>query len=149
MRSNELNFLINWGDTDMAGIVYYPNYFKWFDIAGHQFFRSCNLSPLSLEKEKGIILPMIDVRCTFEVPLFYEDIITVRTTVDELSNKTIKLRYEVFRNDERTGNGYELRGWVESDENGIRAVPIPDEIRSILKENVHTKSNTTKPLFNA
>lgn len=50
MRSNELEVLVNWGDTDKAGIVYYPNFFKWFDIAGHQFFRSCDLAPAKLEE---------------------------------------------------------------------------------------------------
>ncbi|MFB4165862.1 acyl-CoA thioesterase [Alteribacillus sp. JSM 102045] len=149
MRSNELDFLINWGDTDMAGIVYYPNYFKWFDIAGHQFFRSCNLSPLSLEKERGIILPMIDARCTFEKPLFYDDIITVYTTVKEVNNKTIELNHEIFRQKERTGSGYELRGWVEKGEGGIKAVSIPKDIRALLEEDLHTTAQEVKPQYNA
>ncbi|SDI40973.1 acyl-CoA thioester hydrolase [Alteribacillus persepolensis] len=149
MRSNELDVLINWGDTDMAGIVYYPNYFKWFDIAGHQFFRSCQLSPLTLEKERGVILPMIDVRCTFEKPLYYDDVITIETTVSEVNRKTIKLAHEVYRGKERTGFGYELRGWVEKTDTGIQAVPIPDEIRRILEEDVHTTSQEVKPMYNA
>lgn len=37
-RINETKFQIQWGDTDRAGIVYYPNYYKWFDLAGHNFF---------------------------------------------------------------------------------------------------------------
>ncbi|WP_100401018.1 acyl-CoA thioesterase [Bacillus sp. FJAT-44742] len=150
MRSNKVDFLINWGDTDMAGIVYYPNYFKWFDISGHQFFRSCSLSPSILEEERDIILPMIDARCTFEKPLYYDDIITIITTAEEINNKTIKLSHEVFRKEERTGYGYELRGWVKKQtEDGIKAVPIPKDVRKILEEEVSTTSQTLKPHFNA
>ncbi|UAC49846.1 acyl-CoA thioesterase [Bacillus aquiflavi] len=149
MRMNEIDILVNWGDTDKAGIVYYPNYFKWFDIAGHQFFRSCNLSPSQLESERNIILPLLDVRCTFEQPLLYEDLITVRTSVDEIQNKTIKLSHEVFKGEIRTGYGYELRGWVKQTANGIKAVPIPNDVVAILKENIHTNGKKLKPRFNA
>ncbi|SEA21903.1 acyl-CoA thioester hydrolase [Thalassobacillus cyri] len=147
MRTNEIQFLINWGDTDMAGIVYYPNYFKWFDIAGHQFFRDCNLAPNQLDQEQGIILPMIDTRCNFEKPLYYDDTITVVTTAEEVNNKTIKLRHEVYRGEERTGHGYELRGWVKKMDDGIKAVPIPDDVREILETDKITKAK--KPQFNA
>ncbi|KGA95665.1 4-hydroxybenzoyl-CoA thioesterase [Alkalihalobacillus alcalophilus ATCC 27647 = CGMCC 1.3604] len=140
MRKNEIEVLVNWGDTDKAGIVYYPNYFKWFDIAGHQFFRSCGLSPTNLEKERQIILPMLDARCTFEKTLLYEDLITIRTTVLEINDKTIKLKHEVFNGEIRTGNGYELRGWVKQTGESIKAVPIPDDVRTILQSNVEKES---------
>ncbi|WP_413381692.1 acyl-CoA thioesterase [Alkalihalobacillus sp. 1P02AB] len=136
MRKNEIEVLVNWGDTDKAGIVYYPNYFKWFDIAGHQFFRSCGLSPTKLEKERQIILPMLDARCTFEKTLLYEDLITIRTTVIEINAKTIKLKHEVFNGDIRTGNGYELRGWVQQTPESIKAVLIPDDVKAILESDV-------------
>jgi acyl-CoA thioester hydrolase len=149
MRSNEIEVLVNWGDTDKAGIVYYPNYFKWFDIAGHQFFRSCNLSPSKLENERQIIVPMLDARCSFEKPLLYEDLITIRTRVEEINNKTIKLSHEVYRGETRTGYGYELRGWVKQTHEEIKAVPIPDEVITILKEDIHTSEKGKRTSFNA
>ncbi|KAB2330486.1 acyl-CoA thioesterase [Cytobacillus depressus] len=149
MRSNEIEILVNWGDTDKAGIVYYPNYFKWFDIAGHQFFRSCNLSPQSLEFERNIILPLLDVRCSFEKPLLYDDLITIHTEVEEIRQKTIKLRHQVFKGEIRTGFGYELRGWVKQTPDGIKAVVIPEEVKEILRENVHTNEKSARSRFNA
>ncbi|MBU8908220.1 acyl-CoA thioesterase [Desertibacillus haloalkaliphilus] len=141
MRSNEFQLRVNWGDTDKAGIVYYPNYFKWFDIAGHQFFRSCELSPLDLEEKHGIILPLLDVHCTFENPLLYDDIITIKTSVEEINNKTIKLSHQIFKGDTRTGVGHELRGWVKQQDNDIKAVPIPEDVISILNEDIQNISS--------
>lgn len=137
MRTNSMKLRINWGDTDKAGIVYYPNFFKWFDIAGHQFFRDCDLAPAYLEKEFGIIIPLLDARCTFEKPLLYDDVITIHTVVEEINNKTIKLGHEIKRGDTRVGHGYELRGWVKQTDDKIKAVPIPADIIAILKENKH------------
>lgn len=149
VRSNEIEIFVNWGDTDKAGIVYYPNYFKWFDIAGHQFFRSCNLAPSKLEEERQIILPLLDVRCTFEKPLLYEDVITVRTIVEEINNKTIKLRHEVYNGKQRTGHGYELRGWVKQIGSEIKAVSIPKDVIDILYQNINSGEKGSRTLFNA
>jgi acyl-CoA thioester hydrolase len=149
MRSNKIEILVNWGDTDKAGIVYYPNYFKWFDIAGHQFFRSCDLSPSKLEEERNIIIPLLDARCSFENPLLYDDVITIHTSVEEINNKTIKLRHEVFRGETRTGYGYELRGWVRQTKEEIKAVQIPKDVIDLLNENIHTNEIGKRSVFNA
>lgn len=149
MRSNELEVLVNWGDTDKAGIVYYPNFFKWFDIAGHQFFRSCNLPPAKLEEERGIIVPLLDVQCTFEKALLYDDIISIHTKVTEVNRKTIKLSHVVYRDGIRVAHGYEIRGWVEQSVDRIKAVLIPEDIITILSENIHTKMDKNRPRFNA
>jgi acyl-CoA thioester hydrolase len=149
MRKNSIDLRINWGDTDKAGIVYYPNFFKWFDIAGHQFFRDCELSPAYLEKEYNIIVPLLDARCTFENALLYDDIITIDTEVEEINRKTIKLHHEIVRKDTRMGHGYELRGWVKQCDDKIKAVPIPEDVRNILSENKHTVDNGKGPMLNA
>ena len=147
VRSNVMEILINWGDTDKAGIVYYPNFFKWSDIAGHEFFRSCDLAPQKLEDERSIILPLMDTRCTFKRPLYYDDLVTITTTVEELNTKTIKLRHEFTRDGEEIASGYELRGWVLQTGNHIKAVEIPDDIRAILRADIIGTS--TKTMFNA
>jgi acyl-CoA thioester hydrolase len=145
VRKNEFQVRINWGDTDKAGIVWYPNYFKWFDMAGHQFFRSIGLSPLKLEEEKNIILPLLDAGCTFEKPLYYDNIITIRTTIDEINRKTIRLKHEVFRGDTRSGYGYEIRGWVKKVDGKISAVLIPEEVKDILKKDQTEENKQTNP----
>lgn len=134
MYKNTINLPVNWGDTDKAGIVYYPNFFKWFDIAGHNFFRSCGLAPLKLEEEKQIILPLIEAKCTFHQPLYYDDTMTIHTSAEKLSNKTITLSHKITRGNENIAEGFEIRGWVQQENGQIRAVKIPDDIRkSILQ----------------
>ncbi|WP_017753414.1 acyl-CoA thioesterase [Calidifontibacillus oryziterrae] len=149
MRKNSFEIRVNWGDTDKAGIVYYPNYFKWFDIAGHQFFRSIGLSPATLEEEKGIILPLLDAKCSFEKPLYYDDIITIQTEVAEIHNKVVKLNHAVYRGSDKTGYGYEVRGWVKKSDGTYKAVPIPDDVVSILKEDCANDVSGLNPLLNA
>jgi acyl-CoA thioester hydrolase len=149
MRKNQIELCVNWGDTDRAGIVFYPNYFKWFDLAGHQFFRSIGLAPKDLEEQDNIIIPLLDVRCTFENPLYYDDKITIITSVAEINRKTIKLNHEVFRKDIRTGHGYELRGWVEKLDGKYKAVPIPDSVREVLASDSNKSNYSVNHWFSA
>ncbi|WP_416118116.1 acyl-CoA thioesterase [Peribacillus butanolivorans] len=132
-RINETKFQIQWGDTDRAGIVYYPNYYKWFDLAGHNFFRSINMSPKYLEEEKKIIIPLLEAKCTFENPLYYDDEVTVYTHVEEMKTKTIRFHHDVFCGERRTGYGYEIRAWTSIEGDKFKAVPIPEDIKRLLK----------------
>ena len=34
---------VEFGDCDPAQIVYFPNFFRWFDAATFHFFRECGL----------------------------------------------------------------------------------------------------------
>ncbi|MFD1360834.1 acyl-CoA thioesterase [Lentibacillus salinarum] len=149
MRKNSINLRVNWGDTDKAGIVYYPNFFKWFDIAGHQFFRDCNISPAYLEKEHNTIVALLDAQCTFENPILYDDIITIHTEVEKLTSKTIKFRHIIARGETVMGRGYEIRGWVKQSEHGIKTEHIPDNIRQVLEEDKHTTDSDQRPMLNA
>src|SRR5699024_130521 len=138
-----------WGDTDKAGIVYYPNFFKWFDIAGHQFFRDCGLPPGELEEKYNVIVPLIDAQCTFNNPILYDDIIAIHTEVDRLTNRTIKLRHTIAREDTTMAEGHEIRGWVKQNGEDIKTVPIPEDVRKILEEDKHTANEDRLPMLNA
>jgi acyl-CoA thioester hydrolase len=102
-----------------------------------------------LEEERQIIIPLLDARCSFEKPLLYDDVITIRTTVEEINNKTIKLRHEVFNGETRTGHGYELRGWVKQTADGIKAVPIHQDVVAILNEEIQSNEKGNRTPFNA
>lgn len=135
MRSNELTMTVAFGETDRAGIVFYPNYFAWFDKATASLFKSIDLPLKQLSLDTGIILPILDAQCTFEKSLTDDDVITIKSTITEINQKTIKIQHEVFKDGTRSSIGYEVRGWVSKEGDRIKATIIPDHIREILKAN--------------
>ncbi len=132
MRSNEIQMTVEFGNTDAAGIVFYPNYFMWFDKGTHWLFKSMNIAPKELQAKHNIILPILDAQCTFERALVYDDNITIKSTIVEVNRKTFKVQHEIFKDGIRSCNGYEIRGWVKKEGAHIAATLIPDEIREIL-----------------
>jgi acyl-CoA thioester hydrolase len=123
---------VEWGETDAAGIVYYPNYFRWFDKATHQLFQSLGLSLKDLMGE-GIILPILSAHSDFKAPLYYDDPLTITSTIAEVKTRSIRIDHKVQCGDVLTGIGYEWRGWVLQREGRMQAVPIPDHVRRRLE----------------
>ncbi len=135
MNSHTLHYRVHWGDTDAAGIVFYPNYFLWFDHAGHEFLRAIGLSLESLFTHHQIILPIIEAGCRFHRPIRYDDLLTIETSVTEVRTRSFRFEHRVSRAGEITGLGFEVRGWARiptSNSETLELVPIPEEIRARL-----------------
>ena len=62
MKKFQHNVIVHWGDTDPAKIVFYPNYFAWFDESTRLFFDSVGLDWDNLMARHGVRgLPIVEV----------------------------------------------------------------------------------------
>jgi 4-hydroxybenzoyl-CoA thioesterase len=69
MFSNNIEIMVEWGDCDPAGIVFYPNYFRWFNQGAHALFNAAGMPFHQLIKEWGIAgVPMLDTQASFRAP---------------------------------------------------------------------------------
>ena len=93
----DYSFKVKWGDTDAAGIVFYPNFYKWMDEATHEFFAAIGLHTSTLYAEQQVSVPLLEANCQFKSPLFFEDHVTVRSTVVELHQKVFKISHRFFK----------------------------------------------------
>lgn len=124
-------FKVRFGETDAAGIVYYPNFYKWMDQATHEMFSSIDMSTNKLLKEKKGI-PLVEAFCQFKHALHFEDVVKIDSAVIEVRNKVFKIQHTFYLGDIVCAEGYEVRVWIDSSDGGLKSAPIPDELRSIL-----------------
>ena len=137
MKTFRHNVTVHWGDTDPASIVFYPNYFSWFDESARLFFDSVGLSWEMLMEKHGIAgLPIVEAKAQFLSPSMFRDEIVVESQITEWSDKTFKISHAVLNKGQRAVEGYEIRAWVvrlAEDPNRLKAVPIPAEIRAAFE----------------
>ena len=88
---------VRYADTDTMGVAYYANYLIWFEVGRGDWLRSHGPSYREVERQHGIVLPVIHVRCEYRVPLTYDEEIEVRTTAELLSAVRVRFRYEIVR----------------------------------------------------
>ena len=66
MLTNEITRRIEWADCDPAKIVFYPNYFAWFDDANWKLFAKAGFPPDVLYNEfKFAGMPIVEARHHF------------------------------------------------------------------------------------
>ena len=85
---------VRYAETDKMGVVYYANYFVWFEVARTDLLRTLGWSYREMELE-GVSLPVIEAHCEYARPARYDDEIEIRTTGRMLSPVRMEFNYEV------------------------------------------------------
>ena len=95
---------VRYAETDQMGIVYYANYFVWFEIGRVELLRSLGLAYSQMESEHRCILPVVECNCRYRAPARYDDEILVETRPVMLRRSVIKFAYRILR---KEANGAE------------------------------------------
>jgi 4-hydroxybenzoyl-CoA thioesterase len=137
-RSHFDRVRVEFGDCDPAGIVFFPNYFRWIDAASRQFFSACGVpSWRELEPATGIIgTPLVSVSADFALPASYGDILDVHTTIAEWKNKSFVMEHVVKRGSAIICSAREVRIFAirhPDDAARIKAVAPPADIRQLCQ----------------
>ena len=87
---------MRYAETDQMGVVYYANYFVWFEVGRTDLLRDAGWSYREMELE-GIALPVIEAHCEYRQSARYDDELEIRTTGSQLSPVRVAFDYEVVR----------------------------------------------------
>jgi len=112
------------------GIVYYANYFVWFELGRVELFRERGLSYRDFEEREDCFIVVADARCTYRAPARYDDVITVRTRLTGVRSRVITFGYEILAEGERVLATGESTHVVTDRRGKPRA--LPDAYRAIL-----------------
>lgn len=100
MYSYATKIRIRYSETDKMGYVYYGNYAQFYEVGRVEMLRSLGFSYSDLE-DYGIMMPVIDMRCHFIRPSFYDDELTIVTRVEEIPTTRIRFLYEIYGPDKK------------------------------------------------
>ena len=96
MKSNDALVRVRYAETDAMGFVYHTNYLVWFEVGRAEYMRAAGIPYAGLE-ETGLSLPLVECGCRFHHPGRYDDLLTIRTRVAELTRIRVKFGYHVIR----------------------------------------------------
>jgi 4-hydroxybenzoyl-CoA thioesterase len=132
---------VEFGHCDPAGIIWYPNFFHWIDAASRHHFEQCGVPTWAeTTRTMGVIgTPIVDTKAKFLKTATYGQNLGIHTQIIEWREKSFVLSYVIRRaNEDGTVDDImqceDVRIFAakrEDGKNGIRAVPIPAEIRAL------------------
>lgn len=92
----ETKIRVRYAETDQMGVVYHGNYFQYFEVARAESIRELGFTYADMEK-MGVIMPVVEVQCRYLRPARYDDLITVRVTLQELPvHHKIEFHQDIF-----------------------------------------------------
>jgi len=91
---------VQFSETDVAGLVHFSNFFRYFEDAEHALWRAAGLT---IHPEKSPIgWPRVSASCEFHRPLKFEQEFEISVRISELAKRTISYVGEI------TGNGHRI-----------------------------------------
>lgn len=94
MKKNTTKLRIRYGETDQMGIVYYGNYAQFLEQGRTEWLRELGFSYKWMEAN-NIHLPVINLNINYKKPAYYDDVITVTTSLKTIPTFKIEFYYEI------------------------------------------------------
>lgn len=99
MFQAETQIRVRYAETDQMGYVYYGNYAMYFEVARVEALRSVGFSYKKMEEE-GVMMPVLEQTTKYLKPGKYDELLTIKTTINEMPGIRITFEYEVFNESE-------------------------------------------------
>ena len=86
---------VRYAETDKMGIVYYANYFVYFEIGRVEYLRQRGLDYRRMELEDDSFTVVAEAKCRYRRPAKFDDPLRIRTRVTSARRKTVTFGYEL------------------------------------------------------
>jgi acyl-CoA thioester hydrolase len=123
--SQEITVRVRYAETDRMGLLHHANYFVYFEMGRTELLRGRGLSYRDLE-DAGHLLVIVDLGCKYKKPAYYDDLLTLRTTVARVTHVKIVHHYHVFRDGVLLAEGHSTLACVDREG---RPQALPEIIR--------------------
>ena len=95
MYTHSTTIRVRYSETDQMGYVYNGNYAQYYEVGRVEMLRSLGMTYQEMEKD-GVMMPLLELNSKFIKPAFYDQELTIKTTVEEKPGIRIKFIYEIF-----------------------------------------------------
>jgi 4-hydroxybenzoyl-CoA thioesterase len=148
MFVNRIRIRVEFGDCDPANIVFYANYFRWFDQCTSALFRAAGIPLGKLFKSHGVVgIPLVDARARFMIPSRYGDELVAESSVTEWKKSSFVINHRFLRGGALAMEGWETHVWAAAhptDAHRLKSVPLPPEVIRKLSATKKATQTATK-----
>jgi len=126
--------LVEFGDTDMAGIVHFAQFFRYMEAAEHQMLRSLGLSITIDWKGEKIGFPRVAASCDYLRPARFDEELTINVKVSKLGRSSVTYSFEFFKEEELIARGQITAVFCRVDGEGkMESCEMPPQVRAKLE----------------
>lgn len=97
MRESVSTLRVRYPEVDRMGVVHHSHYLVWFEIGRTELLRDMGATYGELEDREALLFPVIELGVRYKAPARYDELIEVRTSVDELAGVRLRFAYRIVR----------------------------------------------------
>jgi acyl-CoA thioester hydrolase len=90
--------LVRFNEADPLGIVWHGHYIRYFEDGREDFGKRFGIGYLDLYNN-GMVIPVVQVNCSFKKPLRYGNTVMVETSFIPCDAAKIQFNYRLFNKD--------------------------------------------------
>jgi acyl-CoA thioester hydrolase len=90
-----VSFRVRFAETDAMQVVYYAEYFVWFEVARTEMFRAIGIPYSVVSRERGFHTPVVQAHADYKAPARYDDEVSIRAWTSKIGTSSIRIDYEV------------------------------------------------------
>jgi len=132
LHQNSTSIRVRYAETDQMGVAYYGAYAAWLEVGRVEFLRMHGTSYRELENE-GVMLPVRNLNISYRSPARYDDLLEIKTSIEELSGTRIAFAHEVLNETERLLANARVE-LVFISRSSRRPIRIPEQLAERLTE---------------
>ena len=122
---------VRFAETDAMQVVYYAEYFVWFEVARTELFRAMGMPYTVISRKRGFHTPVVQAHADYKASAMYDDEVAVKVWVSKVGTSSVRLDYEVTKlpGKELLCTGHTVHVLIGEDG---KPKAIPEDIRKML-----------------
>ncbi|MBI1804274.1 MAG: acyl-CoA thioesterase [Ignavibacteriae bacterium] len=133
--SAETKIRVRYADTDQMKMVYYGKFFEYFEQGRSDLLRDIGMPYPEIER-MGYYLPVIEAHARYLKAARYDDLLIVKTIVNDAPQARIRIEYKVHHDEtnELLAEGHTVHSFVNAATG--RPTRAPEQFLETLSEAV-------------
>src|SRR5579862_2199389 len=131
-RTFEARLPVQWADVDIAGIMYFPTYWRFAEYAEMEMFRELGFNYATVFDDLDFWLPRVRAEAEYHAPALMGDWLKMRTHIEKVGGSSIRWTTVIFN--ERTGEASAQMTLTVAamDRKTKKSRPLPKSLREAL-----------------
>jgi acyl-CoA thioester hydrolase len=136
MPVSQTRIRVRYAETDQMGVVYYANFFIWFEVGRVELLRQLGFHYKQMEIDDDCHIPVVEANCRYKSPARYDDELLLETSILAMRRSVIKFGYRLLR---PASDGAQTTLLAEGEtthvtvNRSLRKVPLPQKYVAVLE----------------
>ncbi len=124
---------VQFAETDLAGVLYFANYYRYMEEVEHAFWRSVGCSVITKMDGREVSWPRVKTSMEYFAPARFEDELGLLLSITNVSDRSMSLEVDFRRGDEKIAVGKTKAVCCSMIDGRFSSIAIPPPLRAALE----------------